>query len=202
MKTVTFQSCNIISLPDADYLAIKLQDIDSKIAATQIITDAKDGKQRIAEFKRYSRKRTSEMVAYCWVLCQELAKVLSIKNDKPMTKEEVYVNEIMNVGDFTQHCIHENDVERFKREWGIGHIGRVVDILGYSREHDNYVWIAAYYGISDYNIDEASRLLDAIISECHAQGIDTKTPKEIEQMKQQEIERLKKCQADEQKQQT
>ena len=43
--------------------------------------------------------------------------------------------------------------------------------------------VVLYYGSSTYDTAQMSRLIDNIIQDCKAQGIDTRTPEEVARMK-------------------
>ena len=55
--------------------------------------------------------------------------------------------------------------------------------MGECRNTPGYHYIRSYYGSSTYTTDEMSRLLDAVIEDCKAQGIETLPPDEIEHLK-------------------
>ena len=44
---------------------------------------------------------------------------------------------------------------------------------------EGYVNVISYYGSSEYDTAQMSRLIDLLIAECREQGIETKTPAEL-----------------------
>ena len=127
------------------------------------------------EVKKYYKNRSLDANAYCWVICDLIAK--SIGNG--MTKETVYKDAIAHVGTFESMIIAEKAYENFKRVWqkqGLGFVIREV-----SRK-DKCVKFQAYYGSSTYNTKEMSILIDFLINECNNLEIETKSKEEIESL--------------------
>lgn len=127
------------------------------------------------EIKKYYKNRSLDANAYCWVICDLIAK--SIGNG--MTKETVYKDAIAHVGTFESMIIAEKAYENFKRVWqkqGLGFVIREV-----SRK-DKCVKFQAYYGSSTYNTKEMSILIDFLINECNNLEIETKSKEEIESL--------------------
>jgi len=180
--TIKFDTASVITFGNDEFLSIKLNEFTDKIAATKFVSEMQK-RPYVAELKRYSRKRTLDMNSYCWVMCQKLAEVLSIKNEKPFTDKEVYVKHIKEVGHYDKIYCREDAAEAFIREWGYDRIGRVAEIDISSNCRKGWVCVNAYHGSSDYNVDEMSRLLDSIIWECKDNDIDVEPPEKIEKMK-------------------
>lgn len=127
------------------------------------------------KFEKYAKNRSLDANAYCWVICDLIAK--SIGNG--MTKETVYKDAIANVGTFESMIISEKAYENFKRIWqnqGLGFVIREV-----SRK-DKCVKFQAYYGSSTYNTKEMSILIDFLVNECNNLEIETKSKEEIESL--------------------
>ena len=195
MISIPFEEAKIMSFDKKDYLMIPIADMDDR-RKVRIFVDGSKGKH-IAEIKRYSRKRSGEMNRYCWVLCEKLAVALSKESEEPYTKINVYTYHIMKVGSFTEYSMHKSAFEDFKKAWKLDRLGRVAEMLDDDRDKPGNVLVAAYKGSSEYNTDEMGRLLDSIIYECQAQGIETMTPNEIERMKRKDIDRAKQLEAKE-----
>lgn len=121
------------------------------------------------ELKEFRRKRSRNANDYCWVLCEELAKALGCK------KEDVYRDQIHQVGVFRDFHLPEQEEKSFCTAWGMLGTGWVTERVDFSGQ---MVTIRAYYGSSRYNTKQMSRLLDNLIQDCEAVGIDTLTPKE------------------------
>jgi hypothetical protein len=115
-----------------------------------------------------------------WVLCQKIAKKISLPK-VPITKEEVYRKLIHEVGEFTVLPIRNDAVVTWIKNWGEGRTGWVCDNLGDSKIK-GYTNIASYYGSSVYNTKQMSRLIDCVVEEAKEQGIETLRPEELAAM--------------------
>lgn len=129
-------------------------------------------------FLRIRKKaRSLDANAYFWVLVGKLAARLHI------TPEEIYRQYVPNVGDnFTLVPIKSEHVEDWDRMWCKGHVGRLTDDLGECRNIPGYHYIRCYFGQSDYNTAQMSRLIDMVVSDCKEQGIETMTPVELRKL--------------------
>jgi hypothetical protein len=120
----------------------------------------------------FSKKRSLSQNAYMWVLLDELAKKLHLD------KEQVYKNYIKDYGVFEILPIKNDAADRFKRNWSKNGLGWFVEDLGESKLN-GFTKLIAYYGSSTYNSQEMSRVVDAIVQDCHDQGISTMTLSDI-----------------------
>lgn len=132
--------------------------------------------------KRHSERRSVDANAYFWRLADELAKKLSDKGEKPVTKDEIYRNYIRDVGAFLYFPIKTREVDWFIRMWETRGDGWICQDLGESRAIPDSHTIRAYYGSSVYNKEQMSRLIDMVVADCKEQGIETRTPNEIADM--------------------
>lgn len=60
--------------------------------------------------------------------------------------------------------------------------GWITEQVDYTQDGSQVV-IRAYYGSSQYNTKQMSRLIDEIVSDCKEHGIETLTPNELARMK-------------------
>jgi hypothetical protein len=122
------------------------------------------------EVKPYHPKRSLNANSYFWFICNEMANVLRT------SKDEVYLemlkrygqNEIISV-------LSDIDISRFVKyyeEIGKGHV-----------EGKEFTHYRCYIGSSEYNSREMAILIDGIISEAEALGIETLPTTAIERMK-------------------
>ena len=126
--------------------------------------------------KKFTKKRSRDANAYCWALCEELAKVLQA------TKEEIYREAIKEVGVFRDMEMRDDAVGTFQQVWSDKGTGWISELVDYG-ENDGYSLVRAYYGSSVYNSKQMGRLIDHLIEECKAQGIETEPPEIIALMK-------------------
>lgn len=104
--------------------------------------------------------------SYAWVLLDEIAKKTR------STKELVYRDIIARVGVFEILPIKNEAVNNFIDKWESRGLGWVCNIMRDSKI-PNYTNVIAYYGSSVYNTKEMSRLIDEVVQEAQALGIQT-----------------------------
>lgn len=132
-----------------------------------------------------SKKRSRSANAYLWELIGKLAKV----HKPPLSKEEVYIEYVRDYGMYTIVPIKADLIGDWERIWksknekGEG-IGWVIEDMGECKNTPGYHNIISYYGSSCYNTKEMSVLIDAVVEDCKEQGIETMTPRELEELKQ------------------
>ena len=133
------------------------------------------GKRLDCEIKQYRAKRSLDANAYMWQISQKIAEALHC------TKEEVYRNAIRAVGQFDMLAMKEEAAEQFIKVWNSRGLG------WYAEEMDSKLEgckkIIAYYGSSCYDTKSMSVLIDYIVDDAKAIGIETLTPSEIEGLK-------------------
>ena len=114
--------------------------------------------------KKHRKKRSLNANAYCWLCLQKLA--VKLQTDK----WSLYLKYIKEVGEFVPVTVKETALEMLKSQW------REVEEV---YRHDGYVDCLCYFGSSTYNTAEMSRLINSIVEDCKAQGIETMTPDDI-----------------------
>lgn len=122
--------------------------------------------------KEFRKKRSLSQNAYLWVLLDELGKKVN------RSKEDIYKHFVKDYGVFEILPLRNDAVEGFKTKWGKNGLGWFTEDLGESKLQ-GYTKLIAYYGSSTYNTEEMSRLVDAVVTECEAQGISTMALKDI-----------------------
>lgn len=130
---------------------------------TYLLEQAKD---KQFELKEYKQKRSLDSNAYCWVLCDEIAKELSKDG-------------ILQIGTFEPMIIEEKAFENFKRIWQRQGLGFLVQEV--SRK-DKCVKVHCYYGSSTYDSKEMSLLINLLVELAKSLNIETKSDKEIESL--------------------
>ncbi len=127
--------------------------------------------------KEHREKRSLDANAYAWVLIGKLSESMRIK---PI---DVYRQAIRDVGgNYTPCCVREKDVARFIKSWESNGLGWPVDDLGPSQV-PGCRNLAAYHGSSTYDTQQMSRLIDCIVQDCKALGIETMTPEKLALLK-------------------
>ena len=123
------------------------------------------------ELKKTKKKRSLDANAYCWKLATDIAEAVRI------TKEEVYRRNIREVGVYTPIPIKAEAVDEFKRVWAAHGTGWFVEVIDDSKI-DGYKLLFAYHGSSVYDTAQMSRLIDSLIQDAKAVGVETLSERE------------------------
>ena len=134
------------------------------------------------EIKRHRVKRSLDANSYCWVLCSKIADKLA-DDDVRNNKESVYREAIRQIGVYKDfRDLSPDDAKTLRTAWQMLGTGWVTEQVDYSQDGEN-VTVRCYYGSSQYNTKQMSRLIDCLVQDCEALGIPTETPEEIEKIK-------------------
>ncbi|MGN0787089.1 MAG: hypothetical protein ACI4OB_06825 [Christensenellales bacterium] len=131
--------------------------------------------------KKHRERRSRDANAYCWVLCEKLAQALSSDRSK-ITKEDVYRQAIREVGVYKDVSLDQDNALTFRKAWEMIGTGWVTERVDFSQDGTNET-VRFYYGSSRYNTKQMSRLIDGLVQDCQAVGIETMTPAEIAELK-------------------
>ncbi len=137
------------------------------------LEEIRDGKLSI-EIKKYRKPRSLDANKYFWKLLQEVCDY------KDIDTIEDYKRRVKELGIFKQFKIMTQDVKTFEKIWtdrGIAWFCEIVDTT-YIGDTEFKI-INAYYGSSSYNSKQMSRLIDNLVQDCKAVGIETKPQSEI-----------------------
>ena len=115
------------------------------------------------------KKRSLDANAYMWCLVNEIANVLRI------SKDECYLTMLKRYGQSQRIKVLKD---------GLPVLLKAVKYYELGKEENNCIYIKVYAGSSKYDTKEMSILIDGIVIEAEELGIDTMTPAEIEQIKQ------------------
>ena len=169
-----FEQAKVILDGEDTYLCVGIPYREAK----QFVGNMKPRKYAL-EIKEYRKKRSLDANAYAWQLIGRLAAALSTQS-APVTPDMVYREAIRDVGgNYEVVPVREDRIEDWDRIWCAGHIGRFTEDLGPCRSIPGYHNIRTYMGSSDYDTAQMSRLIEIIVEECKAQGIETLTPEEL-----------------------
>lgn len=142
-----------------------------------VVEELKNENKLNVELKKYRKKRSLDANAYCWVLCDKIAKELSKENTT--TKEEIYKDAILQIGTFEPMIIEEKAFENFKRIWERQGLGFLIQEV--SRK-DKCVKVHCYYGSSTYDSKEMSLLIDLLVQLAKSLNIETMPQQELESL--------------------
>lgn len=121
------------------------------------------------------KKRSLDANGYAWVLIDKLAEATGYP------KSEVYRNSIREVGGVSDVlCIKDEAQEMFCRAWSDKGLGWQTEV--FPSKLPGCVNVTAYYGTSVYTTRQMSRLIDHLIEDCRALGIETLSPDRLQSL--------------------
>lgn len=149
--------------------------------APESVEDAKtavdnfgDGEIEVTISKR-SKKRSLSANNYAWLLIGKIAAMIGTP------KDDVYRHAVREIGDnYDAIRIPREAFPGFQQRWEQDHIGWFCDELLIN--DPEYTDVICYYGSSQYDTRQMSRLIDFLVAEASELGISTMTPEELERM--------------------
>lgn len=141
----------------------------------QMFDELKDAERLTFKVGKFRQKRSLDANAYCFVLIGKIAE----KTNVP--KEEVYRKAVKEIGgNYDVVCVQDKAVETLCQSWqGMG-LGWQTDV--FPSKIEGCTNVALYYGSSTYDVPTMSRLIDNIVQDCKALGIETKSSEELESL--------------------
>lgn len=174
MVALNFTDCSIRVDERGAWLNLLL-DKQHLPAARQFVLKRKD-RLYTAELKEHREKRSLDANAYLWALLDDLAAALHT------TKRELYVQKVREVGVYKVYHLTEDEYKTFRVAWERQGEGWPVERVDYTRDGERFE-VRAYYGSSTYNTKRMSRLLDSVIEDCRAVGVETLPPDKVALLK-------------------
>lgn len=124
------------------------------------------------QIKKASKRRSLSANGLAWVLIDQIAEKTHMK------KTEVYRNAIREIGGVSTYMGMRNDViPVFTRSWEMGHLGRQVEVIEGSQK-EGWSNVQVYFGSSEFDTEQMSRLIDSLKQDAEALGIPTISPEE------------------------
>lgn len=152
------------------------QDLSGKLDAIQ-------GKVLRITVKQWRKKRSLDANAYYWVLITKLAEALHIS--KPRCHNLMlrrYGQNLMIDGAGVYIRIPDTEkAEETALEASEYHIRPTSEVVS-GNQGVNYRTYVMLKGLHQYDTAEMSQLIDGLVEECKAMGIETLTPEELAQM--------------------
>lgn len=145
--------------------------------AAGMVDDLASGKEHILVLKQYRPKRSLDANAYFWTLVNALADSLGIW---PMDIYRGYVRDVG--GNMFVAPVKTELLSKIADAWCEGHDGRFTEDMGPCKNYEGYSNLRFYFGSSDFDSAQMSRLIDMVVSDCKDCGIETLTPAERAQM--------------------
>ena len=126
------------------------------------------------EIKEHRKKRSLDANGYLWVLISKIQQVLNVP------KEVIYKDVIRDIGVYEVVPIKNEAVDKFREAWQKNGLGWITETT--KSKLDGYTNVLAYYGSSEYDSKEMSRLIDEVVQECRVLDIETKSDEEIKSL--------------------
>lgn len=118
------------------------------------------------------KKRSLDANAYAWVLIDKLAAELRIG------KEEIYRNAIRDIGGNSEIvCVQKPALDTLRRCWERNGLGWQVETM--PSKLDGCINAILYYGSSAYDTKQMSVLIDRLVQDAKAVGIETMPPDKL-----------------------
>ena len=146
--------------------------VNQKQTAINCFDELKDKEKLTFKIVIFTESRTNDANRYFWALCEKLAEKLN------STKIDIYLNSIREVGVFYDDEIEPEKVQRRRKAWEMIGTGWLTERVDFSADNTKEV-IRFYYGSSSYNKKQMSRLIDNVVQDCQALGIETRTPEQL-----------------------
>ncbi len=125
--------------------------------------------------KKATKRRSLDANAYCWVLIDKIAEAMHL------SKTEVYRQAITDIGGVSKTvCVREQDKETIRSAWEKHGIGWQAQEM--PSKIPGCVNLVLYCGSSEYNTHQMALLIDHLVQDAEAIGIETLTPQRKEEL--------------------
>ena len=164
----------------------RLMDLTIGLTGKQRVTIEVDGDLRpeydrlresdvSVDLKKFRQKRSLDANAYCWTMLDKLAQTVG------RGKTDLYRNYIRDVGGNSETvCVVNKAAQKLREGWEHNGLGWVTETIPSKLEGCTNVVL--YYGSSTYDTAQMSRLIDLIVQDCSALGIETLPPYKLAAM--------------------
>lgn len=149
--------------------------------AKRICAQLSQGKKYTVEIKEYHERRSQRANNYLWALLDKMAEAKSRMDGVACTKDDLYLDYIRECGPFMDFDLTEDEAKEFQKAWHSQGKGWPTERVDFTPDGERVI-IRGYYGSSTYKTRRMSRLLDLVIQDAKALGIETATPEEIARM--------------------
>lgn len=127
------------------------------------------------ELKPHKEKRTRDQNAYMWVLCDRIAAAANVD------KLDVYREAIRSIGGVSETiCVKSKAADAIRECWQAKGLGWITDT--FPSKIDNCTNVILYFGSSTYNTKQLAAMIDHLIQDAKALGIETDTPEKLAQL--------------------
>lgn len=170
--TGTIEDISIDYISKKPKITLMLEGINSVESLEQI----RNHKLSI-EIKKHREKRSLRANKCFWELLQEICELQELN-----TIEE-YKKRVKELGIFRIMKVEAKDVETIKKSWENWGTAWFCEINDTEYLGDvEFKILHLYYGSSSFNSKQMSRLIDDLVQDCKAVGIETKSQEEIDSL--------------------
>lgn len=150
-------------------------EFNERNSAMEMVDKLKGQEKLSIKIGKFKQKRSLDANAYCWTLIGKIAEKTRVP------KEDVYREAIRGIGgNYDIVCIKEEAAESLRSAWAKNGIGWQSETM--LSKLDGCTNVLLYYGSSTYDTEQMSRLIENIIQDCKALGIETKSQAEIDSL--------------------
>ena len=119
------------------------------------------------EIKKAYNRRTNNQNRFAWELIDQIAAASHRKI------VDIYREAIWNIGGAsTMIGMKDDAIPIFRESWEKGHLGRQIEIIPGSTK-PGWSNVKVYFGSSEFDTEQMSRLIDILIQDAEALGIPT-----------------------------
>lgn len=137
-----------------------------------LLPDLAKGKSFDCTIETHRKKRSLDANNYSWQLQSQIAKVLNRRID------DIHNEMVLQYGVLETYSILKQAFESAKRLFDY------FVVLGESKVNDKeFVHVRVGLGTHTYDTKEMSKFIDGVVQEAKDLGIETRTPKEIAELK-------------------
>lgn len=126
--------------------------------------------------KEHRDKRSNAANNYLWQLLEKMADVLG------SVKEDLYLEYVRKCGPFKDFTLTEDEAKTFRVAWSRLGTGWPTEQVDFTPDGERLI-IRAYYGSSQYNTKQMSRLIDMVVQDAKEIGVETLPPDQLAAMK-------------------
>lgn len=153
-------------------------EMEQGMEAQKMVSKYKETRVTV-QVKEYREKRSLSANALCWELCTKLAKRMSNKAEQ-YTKEDIYRQSIKEIGVYKDfENLPPADAKTLRHAWELLGTGWITEQVDFMPDGENVI-VRCYYGSSQYNKKQMSRLINNLVQDCIALGVEHRPPEEVE----------------------
>lgn len=169
-NTTTTARMHCMEKRDGKYiLSLEMQD---ERTAMRIYDELHECDKLNVSFAKQQKKRSLDSNAYAWVLLDKLSAKLLVP------KEQLYRHYITEIGGVSDTvCVKTESVNKLRETWQKNGIGWLTTT--FPSATNGFTNVILYYGSSTYDTRQMHRLIELIVQDCKAQGIETMPPDEL-----------------------